>query len=81
MRNQKDERSGAWYLSAMHGGAVGAITVGIAGGLVGLIVGLHAYAPTAWFAVFEAGIPATVAGALLGAIVGALIWVVRALTR
>jgi hypothetical protein len=36
------------------------------GGLVGLIVGQRVYPPTAWFAVFELGVPAAVVGALLG---------------
>lgn len=48
-------------------GAAGAFVVG---GLVGLVLGLHAYAPTAWFAVLEVGVPAAICGAALGALVG-----------
>lgn len=81
VRNQNDETSRAWYQFAVRGGVVGAIAVGIAGGVVGLILGLRAYPPTAFFAVFEVGIPALAAGGLLGAIVGALIWVARTLVR
>ena len=38
----------------------------IVGGLVGLGIGLHVYAPTAWFAVFEVGMPVAVAGGCVG---------------
>jgi hypothetical protein len=39
---------------------------------VGLVVGLTAHWETAWFAIFEAGIPAGAVGGLLG-VVAALI--------
>jgi hypothetical protein len=45
---------------------VGALSAGAVGGVVGLVVGLRVYPPTAWFAVFELGVPATIVGALLG---------------
>jgi membrane associated rhomboid family serine protease len=51
---------------------VGAATACVSGGIVGLIVGLLAYAPTAWFAVLELGVPAGVVGGIAG-LVGALI--------
>ncbi|MGH3472330.1 MAG: hypothetical protein ACRDPG_09845 [Nocardioidaceae bacterium] len=51
---------------------VGALWVGIPGCVVGLVVGLRVYAPTAWFAVFEVGIPAAVLGGLLGLAVGSV---------
>ncbi len=51
---------------------VGAVTAAVLGGLVGLVLGLRAHPPTAWFAVLEVGVPAGVAGAVLGAVVGAL---------
>jgi membrane associated rhomboid family serine protease len=51
---------------------VGAASGTVIGGIVGLVVGLHAYPPTAWFAVLEAGIPIGAAGAIVG-LVGALI--------
>jgi len=44
----------------------GMALAGVVGGVVGLIVGLHVYPPTAWFAVFELGVPAAIVGALLG---------------
>lgn len=49
---------------ALLGGAIGCIT--------GLVVGLYAYPPTAWFAVFEIGIPGALAGAVLGTIAGSI---------
>ena len=45
---------------------VGMLSAGAVGAVLGLIVGLRVYPPTAWFAVFELGIPAAVVGALLG---------------
>lgn len=48
----------------------GAILLGAMGGVAGLIVGLGVYAPTAWFAVFELGIPAGFVGGFLGLISG-----------
>jgi hypothetical protein len=51
---------------------VGAAAGTVIGGIVGLVVGLYAYPPTAWFAVFEAGIPAGATGAIVG-LLGALI--------
>ncbi len=46
--------------------------MGVIGAIVGLVVGLVAYAPTAWFAVFELGVPAAIVGGILG-LVAALI--------
>lgn len=54
---------------------LGAVTLGLPGGVVGLILGLRAYAPTAWAAVFEVGMPAALLGAALGLVVGSLVWV------
>ena len=51
---------------------VGAASAGAIGGIVGLVVGLSAYAPTAWFAVFEIGVPTGVAGGIVG-LAGAMI--------
>lgn len=45
---------------------VSLIADAIVGGLVGLGIGLHVYAPTAWFAVFEIGMPVAVAGGCVG---------------
>jgi hypothetical protein len=50
----------------------GAASASVIGGIVGLVVGLFAYAPTAWFAVFELGVPAGVVGGIVG-LIGALI--------
>jgi hypothetical protein len=51
---------------------LGALVAGIAGCIAGLIVGLCVYPPTAAFALFELGIPATFAGAIVGFLSGAL---------
>jgi MFS superfamily sulfate permease-like transporter len=59
--------------SATGYGRVGAILAGSIGAVAGLIVGLNVYAATAWFAVFEVGIPAAVVGALLGFVAGGLL--------
>lgn len=51
---------------------VGAMCAGVVGAIVGLVVGLHVHAPTAWFAVLELGVPAGIIGAATGLLVGAL---------
>jgi len=51
---------------------VGATSASVVGGLVGLVVGLFAYPPTAWFAVFELGVPAGLVGGIV-ALIGALV--------
>ena len=57
------------------GGQIVGWTAAVCGALglvAGLVRGLTVYAPTAWAAAFEVGIPAAVAGAVLGlGIVGA----------
>ena len=55
-----------------RGAVIGAVVAGAVGGVVGLIVGLLAYPPTAWFAVFELGVPAAVLGGLVGLAAGGL---------
>ncbi len=50
--------------------SAGATAAGAAGGLLGLAVGL-AYPPTAWFAMFELGVPAGLLGGIVG-LLGAL---------
>jgi hypothetical protein len=52
--------------------ATGAVIAGIVGGIVGLVLGLLAHPATAWFAVFELGIPASVLGGLVGLVAGAI---------
>jgi hypothetical protein len=44
----------------------------VVGGLVGLVVGLTTNPATAWFAVFELGLPAGIAGGFVG-LVAALV--------
>jgi hypothetical protein len=51
------------------------------GGLVGLVLGLRAYPPTAWFAVLEVGVPAGILGALLGAFVGMVTATMQRISR
>jgi hypothetical protein len=60
---------------------VGSAVLGVVGALVGLVLGLRAYPPTAWFAVIEVAVPAAVAGGLLGALVGLVAVVVRRRAR
>jgi hypothetical protein len=49
---------------------LGAAMASLIGGLAGLIVGLIAYPPTAWFAVLELGIPAGLLGGVVGGLTG-----------
>jgi len=51
------------------------------GAVVGLIIGLQTYIPTAWFAMIEVGVPAAMLGALLGALGGAAVSLSRKITR
>ncbi|HEY5196729.1 MAG TPA: hypothetical protein VIJ51_06855 [Solirubrobacteraceae bacterium] len=60
---------------------VGAISAGALGAIAGLVIGLVTHPPTAWFAVFEAGLPAGIAGGLLGLIAGTAGLVVSAARR
>jgi hypothetical protein len=49
---------------------LGAGCLGAVGGIVGLIVGLFTYPPTAPVAMLEVGLPTTLAGGVLGTIAG-----------
>jgi hypothetical protein len=51
---------------------IGAGSAAVVGCLIGLVVGLLVHPPTAWFAVFELGVPASALGALIGLAFGAL---------
>lgn len=56
---------------------VGAALAGFIGGVVGLVVGLVAYPPTAWFAVFELGVPSALVGVGVGFAAGGIALAVR----
>ncbi|MHB8657296.1 MAG: hypothetical protein ACYC91_04960 [Solirubrobacteraceae bacterium] len=60
---------------------VGAALGFVAGGIVGLIVGLNVHAATAWFALFELGVPAGIAGGLIGLIAGLIVAACRRADR
>jgi len=49
---------------------VGATAAFLLGALIGLVIGLIAYPPTAWFALLEMGMPAGILGAVAGALIG-----------
>jgi hypothetical protein len=55
----------------------GALIAGIIGAAAGFAIGLAVYAPTAWFALFELGVPSACAGAVLGLVVGSAVLLVR----
>lgn len=55
--------------SATRCAVIGALLAGVPGALAGLVVGLAVHPATAWFAVFELGVPAAALGTLLGLIV------------
>ena len=48
---------------------------------MGLVVGLLVHPATAWFAVFELGIPASILGGLLGLASGAIACAVQSTVR
>lgn len=50
--------------------SIGAFAAGVTGGLVGLVIGLSVYAPTAPFAAVELGLPATFGGGVVGLVTG-----------
>jgi hypothetical protein len=58
-------------------GSIGLVAGFIAGAVLGLVVGLDANPSTAWFAVFEAGIPAALLGGLIGLMSAAIACVVE----
>jgi hypothetical protein len=59
-------------------GTLGGLMSGVSGCIAGLILGLIAYPPTAWFATFELGAPAALAGWIIGLLVGFLVSARRA---
>jgi hypothetical protein len=52
---------------------VGALAVGLIGAVAGLAIGLHVDVITAWFGIFELGIPATIVGGAFGFLAGGLV--------
>jgi hypothetical protein len=56
---------------------MGAVSGGVIGGIVGLIIGLGVNPATAWFAVFELGVPASIAGALAGGAIALIMTAAR----
>jgi hypothetical protein len=74
-------RTLAEFPSPCQGAVLGAIGLGVLGGIAGLVIGLIAYPPTAWVAVFELGLPAAFLGTWLGLIVGALVWLAQRIFR
>jgi hypothetical protein len=52
---------------------IGAASVGTIGAVVGLVVGLIVYAPTALFAVVELGLPAAIVGGVIGLSTGVVV--------
>lgn len=65
------QRSSGWIVGRV------ALVFGVLGLLTGLVRGLFVYAPTAWAAAFEVGIPAAAIGALLGLVLSAVGRLVR----
>jgi hypothetical protein len=49
----------------------------VVGSIAGLVVGLIAHPATAWFAVFELGIPASILGGLIGLAAGTIAYGVQ----
>ena len=59
------------------GAILGAGVFAVGGGIVGLVLGLNAYPPTAWFAVLEVGIPSAIIGGMLGLVAGLASMIVK----
>jgi hypothetical protein len=59
--------------SPMRYASVGVVVAGVAGAIGGLVIGLHVHAATAWFAMFEVGLPAAIAGGTVGFLAGCTI--------
>jgi hypothetical protein len=61
--------------------SIAAIAVGLSGGIVGLVVGLFVYAPTALFAAVELGFPGVFVGAVVGLVAGMIMKMARRIRR
>jgi hypothetical protein len=57
--------------------AVGAVSLGVVGAIVGLVVGLMVHPATAWFATLELGIPAALLGGLVGLAIGTIVFAIQ----
>jgi hypothetical protein len=53
------------------------VALGLPAGIVGLVIGLGTYVPTAWAAIFELGAPAALVGFVLGLVSGSVVYVHR----
>jgi uncharacterized membrane-anchored protein len=60
---------------------IGASIAGVAGAIVGLVVGLFVHAPTAAFAAVELGFPAMLTGAIVGLVAGLIMITIRRIRR
>jgi hypothetical protein len=60
---------------------IGCAAAATVGGLLGLVLGLIAHPPTAWFAVVEVAVPAGICGAALGALTGVVMRTVHAINH
>jgi uncharacterized membrane-anchored protein len=60
---------------------IGAIYAGVAGAIVGLVIGLFVHAPTAPFAAVEVGFPAMLTGGIVGLVAGLTMTTVRRIRR
>lgn len=54
----------------------GVLLAGLVGGVAGLVVGLDVHPATAWFAIFELGMPSAILGGVLGLASGSIAYVV-----
>jgi hypothetical protein len=55
---------------------IAAVLAGLFGGVGGLVVGLQANPRTAWFAVFELGIPSAILGGIIGLACGLTVYLI-----
>ena len=65
----------------LKGAVIGVLVAGVVGAIAGLAIGLHAYVPTALFAMFEVGIPSAMLGGLIGFLAGSIAAGVRWIRR
>ena len=51
---------------------LGGLALGALGCVIGFVIGLNAYAPTAWAATVELGMPSALLGAIIGVAAGSV---------